>query len=83
MTRSFKDPAEAKAFGLALRARGIQCGVIAHPAVPAFRFIPHSAREASWDIIWDEPAEETGHARDAQGDEPWGTSVGSNGWMCD
>lgn len=47
---------------------------------PRVRYEQSEAKPASWDIVWDEPAQ---RSRDTDSDDCWGASVGSNGWRCD
>lgn len=49
---------------------------------PKKSVVTAAAKPASWDIVWHESVE-TGHARDAEENEAWGSSIGSDGWRCD
>lgn len=47
---------------------------------PKVQYEQSSAKPATWDIVWDEPAQRT---PDRDSDDCWGASVGSDGWRCD
>ncbi len=47
---------------------------------PKVQYERVKAKPATWDIVWDEPAQ---HSRDTDSDDCWGASVGSDGWRCD
>lgn len=47
---------------------------------PKVQYEQSKAKPASWDIVWDEPAQRT---PDRDSDDCWGASVGSDGWRCD